>query len=270
MIKSIFIGEKYLDRTINELVSVGANHYILILDSVNKKRWTLLKKTNSRLAISISAFDHGGCPLNPSAIKEMQRRIKRALTWKPDEIWLDHFRFDGHWESVGTRSEKEYLYKDRHIECKWCRGRDRSSEITKLARKILYITPKEIKIGYFAVPFVLDKYTNLVNELGQDHRLLGQVFDLSSPMLYHRMIDKPTSYISFYVKYLKKATKKPVLPIIQTKDMPDDLLDELEWKEFERAFKEASKSPSVGVSIFYWTHAVEKNKTDWIEKVFSL
>lgn len=83
------------------------------------------------------------------------------------------------------------------------------------------------------------------------------------------MIKKPVSYISEYVKYLHSLTKRPILPIIQIKDVPDDMPDELSWEEVRRAYNEAKKKPSIGVSIFMWEHAVEKNKAGLIKELFS-
>ena len=82
------------------------------------------------------------------------------------------------------------------------------------------------------------------------------------------MIRKPVSYISQYVTYLYKLTKKPVLPIIQVKDMPDDLADKLSRLEMKQAFQEATKPPSIGVAWFSWDGAVEKSKTQIISKLF--
>ena len=51
--------------------------------------------------------------------------------------------------------------------------------------------------------------------------------------------------------------------------MPDNLDDRLTENEITEAFNEAKKPPSEGVSFFYWTHALEKNKTYIISKLFS-
>jgi hypothetical protein len=84
------------------------------------------------------------------------------------------------------------------------------------------------------------------------------------------MIRRPVSYISEYVKWLSQKTKKPVLPIIQVKDMPDDLPDELSWDEIREVFNQARKLPSKGVSFFTWGHALEKGKTDLVRELFGL
>lgn len=264
MIKSVFIGEKFLDETIDRLLSVRANHFIVDLKAVNTRRWDVLAASKATLTISLNAFDHGGCPLDPNVKKKLQERIKSALLWEAKEIWFDHFRFDGHWEAI---RDKEI--PGVHETCKWCKGKDRPLEIRKLAEFAAASVGEKARCGYFAVPFKKEELPELVSGLGQDHRLLGQVFDMASPMLYYRMIKRRVSYISEYVGYLKSLSEKPVLPIIQIKDMPNNLSDTLEWGEFKKAFDEAKKLPSSGVSIFNFTHAVEKDKVDWIRKAFT-
>ena len=268
MIKSVFVGLNLGKKSIQNIGNVGANHFIAVSKHINKSKWSILKRTHASLAISINAFDRGGCPLDPKARNELEHRIKSALVWNPAELWLDHFRFDGRWEAVNAGESKFYVYKSAHAPCEFCKGKNRYEEIGKLAEWTKAEIPKSIPVGYYAVPFKLNEQTKLASELGQDHRLLGKIFDMTSPMLYHRMIRKPVSYISDYVKYLSRTTKKPVLPIIQTKDMPDNLIDKLTFAEFKKAFKEAKKPPSIGVSIFVWEHAYDKGKIDWIGKVF--
>lgn len=270
MIKSIFVGLNKDEKFYEDLGQVGANHLIVAREFITTRRWELLGKMGVSLNVSVNAFDQGGCPLDPIAKDKLWKRIKDALKRLPGEIWLDHFRFDGRWEAVKKVGKpEEYVYSANHTDCKWCEGKDRFREIELLARWSRSLIPKNIKTGYFAVPFVINEHTKLASELGQDHKLLGKIFDLVSPMLYHRMIGKPVSYISDYVKYLSRLIKIPILPIIQIKDMPDNLADKLSWQEVQNAYHEAEKKPSIGVSIFVWEHAIEKDKIGLIKKVFS-
>lgn len=262
MIKSVFVGLGLKAEEYGLLNNVGVNHLIVSGELITKEKWDVLKSTGADLSISIVAFDRGGCPLDPEVKVKLKRRIGNALRWNPKVIWLDHFRFDGYWESV-----KEEL-SDTHNPCRWCKGKNRSREIGELARWTRLQIPKSVKAGYFAVPYMLRRHAKLVLELGQDHRLVGKSLDMTSPMLYHRMIGKKVSYISEYTKYLYDLTRRPVLPIIQIKDMPDHLADKIKQDEFMEAFVEAKKKPSIGVSIFMWEHAIEKKKIGWVKAVF--
>jgi len=170
---------------------------------------------------------------------------------------------------IKTTSSVKAEINGLHKECVWCRDKNRAKKMEDIAKFARRLVPKDVKIGYFAVPFIEDEVPDLVFSLGQDHRLLGKVFNISSPMLYHKMINKPVSYISEYVKYLYGLTNNSVLPIIQIRDMPDDLADKLSEREILSAYQEAGKLPSSGVSFFVWEHVVEKNKIGLIRKLFS-
>jgi len=263
MIKSLFVEFRFGERSLKDLPDSGANHLIVAMNRLNKDYWQVLSKTDIKLSLSVNAFDHGGCPLEPQAKAKLYQRIKKVLVFKPTEIWLDHFRFDGHWEAI-----KGKRIPGIHQECQRCRGQDRVKTLADIAREVKKGIPKNVGLGYFAVPFRDVEVPELVSGLGQDHRRLAEFFDLVSPMLYHRMIGKPIKYIHDYVVWLKNKTQKPTLPIIQVKDMPDELPDKLSEEEIVSAFKEAAKAPSVGVAFFCWDHAIEKGKTQIIKKLF--
>lgn len=86
-------------------------------------------------------------------------------------------------------------------------------------------------------------------------------------MVYHRLLGRPVSYISAFTKYLSKLTAKPILPIVQVKDMPDHLPDQVTESILSQELAEAVRPPSVGVAWFSWDGAVEKGKTDLIGRL---
>ena len=263
MVKSLFLELKFSDWSFEKLQSSGANHLIVALKPLTSRDWERLKKLNVTLTISLNSFDPGICPANPRSFKIVRERIEKALSFHPKQIYLDHFRFDGHWEKIRGRK-----IPGVHRQCKWCKGKDRAKFLSDLAQKVIDLVRGRAEVGYFAVPFKDEEVEQLVFGLGQDHKRLGRVFDFISPMLYHRMIKKPVAYISEYIKWLGEKTEKPVLPIIQVKDMPDDLPDKLLEEEIKQAFNEACKPPSIGVSFFSWDHAVEKEKTKLVRELF--
>lgn len=255
MIKSIFVDPLKVEG-INKS---GANHLIITLNGLTPESWKKLQNLKMTLSISITAFDSGGCPADPKAFEKLKAAVDRALKYKPAEIWLDHFRFDGRWEDG---------FSNMHSPCKFCQGKSRVQILSEIAKKVMSCVNNRSKIGYFAVPFKPTDVPQLISNLGQDHSLLGKIFDLCSPMLYHRMIKKSVNYISDYVSWIYQQTERPVLPIIQIKDMPDNLPDKLTEPEITEAFKEAIKPPSQGVCFFNFTQALEKNSTNTISKLF--
>lgn len=261
IVKSIFVDPLRIDG----LEKTRANHLIIALEGLTPQIWQELKKLiNMKLTISLGAFEYDICPANPDSFAKLKEKLDQALEFKPSEIWLDHFRFDGNWERIeGTN------IPNIHPECNFCQNKDRVQILSELAKKVMQHINNQTKVGYFAVPLKKEEIPQLVIGLGQDHFELGKIFDLISPMLYHKMIKKPTGYISEYVSWLQGQTQQPILPIIQIKDMPDDLEDQLTEQEIGQTFKEAIKPPSIGVSFFYWTHALETGKTKIITNLFT-
>lgn len=258
MVKSIFTSPNNLKGIKN----ANANHLIITFPGLEEKIWNELKETKMKLSICINAFGPDGCPANPDAQNKLFKKINDALKFQPDEIWIDHFRFDGRWETGKNK------FINMHSPCKFCKNKSRLEVLKEAVLKVKKLAGST-KVGYFAVPFKTDECSQLVNEVAQDHGVIGKMFDLSSPMLYLQMINKPVSYASDYVKWMSKQTGKPILPIIQIKYMPDDLEDKLSEEEIQAVFNEAIKPPSIGVSFFCWDHAIEKNKTGIIKKLFT-
>jgi len=260
MIEAIYVNADKIEG----IEKSGANYLMVADDGLNPENWARLKELEMNLSIAINSFDLGGCPADPEAKGKLLERVGKALAFKPKAIWLDHFRFDGHWEAIKGRH-----IPGLHNDCQFCVGASRAEVISKLANSVMIAVDGNSQVGYFAVPFISEAVPDLPKRLGQEHSIIGQIFDISSPMLYHRMINKPVDYISDYVKWMAGITGKPVLPIIQIKDMSDDLPDEMDEGEIIAAFNEAKREPSVGVAIFWWEHALEKNKIGLVSKLFS-
>ncbi len=261
MIKSIYIDS----QNIAGLEKSGANNLMVTSRTITSKSWKHLQELGfNNLSIAVDAFDKGVCPLDPQALRKLSPHIGELLKFKPDEIWLDHFRFGGDCTDI----EGKDVVK-AHQECRFCKGADRIEAISNLARRLKGQIGDRAKLGIYAVAFRSDQEKRLSAALGLDYGTLGQVFDMSSPMLYHRMIKRPVSYISKYTKWMSEVTGKPVLPIIQIKDMPDDLPDDMAEDEIRAAFNEAKKVPSEGVAIFWWQHALEKHKEGIVSTLFS-
>lgn len=260
MVESIFASPLSLEGIENS----GANHLIVVSEDLNNNIWGKLKGLGIDLSISINAFGPDGCPANPQAKEKLFNKLRDALEFRPKEIWIDHFRFDGHWEAI----EGDKI-PGIHPPCKFCSGKTRIGVLRETTQEVMNLVGRKTKVGYFAVPFRDSEVPELITGLGQDHSVVGRIFDLSSPMLYQQMINKPTSYISEYVRWLYDRTHRSVLPIIQVKSMPDDLDDTISEDIIISEFQEAIKEPSIGVCFFWWVHALEKDKTGMIKNLFS-
>lgn len=259
MVKSIFVSPLQLKGIENS----GVNHLIVVTEGLNQDIWGKLKSLGINLSISVNAFGPDGCPANPISGKKLFNKIRGVLQFQPKEVWIDHFRFDGHWEAI----EGDKI-PGIHPPCEFCEGKTRVDLLEKIAQEVMDLVEDRTKVGYFAVPFRDNEVPELITGLGQDHSIIGRIFDMSSPMLYQQMIKRPTAYISEYVRWLFDKTQKPVLPIIQVKSMPDDLEDTISEDILTLEFQEAIKKPSIGVCFFWWVHALEKGKTGIIKNLF--
>lgn len=263
MKKILFLEYKFRDFTDEELKQANPTGVMASLEKLNKVRWKQIKRIFREKGISfVSLPGESVCPASKDAERFLKDKVRSALSYKPDVIWFDHLRFEGHWEKV--RKVIPGIHKD----CRFCKGKDRGDIIVSLVKKILEYIPQRVQTGYFAVPFKEGEYNNWEEVLGQVHRKLGNIFGLISPMLYHRMIAKPTAYIPQYTKYLDSLPiKAKILPIIQLKDMPDKLVDKLSIPEIGAAIRGAIKPPSVGVAIFSWDQAIEKKKLEEVSEI---
>ena len=262
MRKVLFLSYKP-DMDLGSLVDCGANELIVPLNALSKGRWDSLRSLNMRVGIYVAGTSGQTCPLDPVERRRLRDDFEEALSYQPDAIWADHMRFDGYWEGL-----QGGVIPNTHRECQWCRGVNRVGVINEIAEFMKQQAAGNCELGYFAVPFKPVDVSSLVTDLSQDHKTLAKHFDFVSPMLYHRMIGKPASYISEYVSWLAGETGKPIVPIIQVKDMPGE--DTLSVNEMRRAFAEATKLPSAGVAWFTWEAALEQSKTDIIRSLFEL
>jgi hypothetical protein len=104
-----------------------------------------------------------------------------------------------------------------------------------------------LRIGLFALPWRLADHGGAIRTIvGQDIALLGQIVDLISPMVYHRLCHRPVPWIAEVVGEARERSSAPVLPVVQSLDLPEPLPDE----EFAEALAVARCSSDQGVMVF--------------------
>lgn len=260
MTKAVFLEYKFGDYDTKTLYTSGANEGVAWMERLNTKRLQQLWDWKVKITLAFSAFTDDDCPFSPNSRIRLENLLKQAVNHRPNGIILDHFRFWGKWE----QSEEKLKYVPTHQTCTYCKGKNKGFELAKITDQIKKIVPKNVELGYYAVPFDYDKFS----QFGQNHALLGKLFDYISPMLYHRMLDKPVEYVHEFTQYLVDLTGKPVIPTIAVKDMPDDLTNQVDESILKEEYAQAIKSPSTGVCWFSWDGAVEMNKTGIIAKIW--
>ena len=263
---SLFLEYKFRDFTDDELKYPKAFFVMASLEKLNEQRVQQIKRLGFKFGISLVSFPGANiCPVSSEGKNYLLKNVGDALIWNPDVIWFDHLRFEGKWE----RLKNELV--GTHIGCEFCKGKDRTLVIKDLAQNLREEIPSNIKIGYFAVPCTSRDFEGrLQTELGQNHSQLCNIFDYVSPMLYHRMINKPVSYIGEYIGYLASLKMKAkILPIVQLKDMPDDLDDKLTLTEIKEEVRQALTPPSIGVAVFSWDQTIGKDKIAGVAKILN-
>lgn len=264
----LYMGSSVEDYPISQLAKMDVTGLMVEEKHLTKSRSGTLRNLGFEVGIAVGALPGGRvCPASPAARAQLERKLRRAVSFQPDIIWLDHLRFEGHWESKVPYGTSEGL-KGAHRPCRYCKRRKRSRIISDLAAFARALVDEKIRLGYYAVPFKEKEHREWIGLLGQDHRALSRVFDFVSPMLYHRMLGKPVRYIGDYVRYLNNLTfEARILPIIQVKDMPDDLPDELSLEDIEEAVQEALTPPSIGVALFTWDDVIQNHKVAGVTEI---
>ena len=128
--------------------------------------------------------------------------------------------------------------------------------------KIVKAEQPQAKLGVFYCSWYPADYDSaLYKTLGIDPMAFAQRVDVLSPMLFHSMKEKPTSWVGEYVTWLgeglgsKDRSKSEDLdpfsstliwPIVQAHNSPGTVSPE----EFRQVLMEGSKSPASGIMMF--------------------
>lgn len=86
-------------------------------------------------------------------------------------------------------------------------------------------------------------------------------------MLYHQMCRQEVSWIAERTRYFSRLTKKPILPAIQTRDMPENLPNRISEEELKMSIKLALSPPSKGVILFTLDNALAVFPSDKIRQI---
>lgn len=254
MDKYLFVG---LDKKIDlaGVLNSGANKLMIIAygQKPDLTKLETVRKAGLGIGICINAYD-GDCAADPNSTSQLSNKIQEALSFNPEEIWIDHLRFHGYWET------KMAVILNPHQPCRFCQHINREDFISRQFSTIKKMIPGNISLGFFAVPFYHQKSPEYQRVLGLNYLKIKELVDLISPMVYHQMLGKPATFINEYVSYLFNLGFRQIIPIIQTTEMPAVLSDDYSAKDLTLAFQEATKPPSTGVSLFTWNKAIETGK----------
>jgi hypothetical protein len=226
------------------------------------------------------------CPSDPAYRQYKLSIVKEiASTVRPDVVSLDFMRFPTTWEIIPADAKPEsirnFCFCDRCVRgfqqaasvvvppalntvpkraawilrnhnaawVKWKTGLI-TSFVEEAAREVRAIDPT-IEVSVHVVPWAESVFDNaIVWNAAQDVTALSRHVDYLSPMIYHKLIGKPTDYIRTLTAELATKTNRKILPSIQTAEIVKE--GQLSADEFKQSLDNALAPPSAGTLIFHW------------------
>jgi hypothetical protein len=237
----------------------------------------------------------GLCPNQEDYRRQKLEELRRvAHEHAIDGLWLDFIRFPGHWEVARPRIEQSCFCDASlrqfaaaahvtvppgttaeratwiltHKRAEWTRWKCRRiADFVHEARRALKAERPDALLGMFAVPWSPDEHDGAITAIvAQDMPLLARDIDVFSPMAYHRMCNRPVSWVGEHTRFLTGATRKPVWPIVQATDAPPG--QTVSPGEFEEALRQGLSGE--GVLVFTFTAVLENaEKLAALQRVYS-
>jgi hypothetical protein len=123
----------------------------------------------------------------------------------------------------------------------------RIAEFVREIAELVRARRPHLRIGLFALPWRLSDHGGAIRTIvGQDIALLGEIVDVISPMVYHRLCHRAAPWIAEVLGEARERSSAPILPVVQSLDLPEPLPD----AEFDEALAVARRSSDQGVMIF--------------------
>ncbi len=170
-------------------------------------------------------------------------------------------------QELTDTSEKASWIIENHLP-EWTKWKCQviTNVVKALAEEAKEIKPG-IKINVHTVPWREDDFGGAIKIIaGQDLAQIATHADYLSPMCYHHMVMRNTSWIQSVVEDVYGLTHSQVIPSIQVKEAYIDKT--LTLSEFQDSLVEALKPPSKGVLFWSWESlAYSPNKKELIKEV---
>ncbi|MBN1621892.1 MAG: hypothetical protein JW871_04810 [Endomicrobiales bacterium] len=231
----------------------------------------------------------GLCPTQKWLRDKKLKHIEFLVNnYNVDGIWLDFTRYPCHWEVPEPKIEETCFcdtclsgfQRDAKIEIPqhlktvknkagwilknhkdlWIKWKcENITSFVSDAKKTIDKTKPGVILGIFSVPWKTTDYNNAIEEIiCQDYKSLDKFVDLFSPMVYHKLCNKPSKWIYEFTNYASDITKKDIVPIIHTQNITD--------KDFKDMLNYLNKSKSSGFIIFKSDYLNKENSLNILKK----
>ena len=218
----------------------------------------------------------GVCPTDPAFRQHRVKQLEELLDrFDLAGVWLDYFHWHAQFEeptailpetcfnhsclrafqkASGIRlpslqpAEAARYILSKH-EKKWREWRVQVLEGWAVdLREIVKKRRPNAQFGLYHCPWTDDEYSGArVRILGLDLQRLNRVFDVFSPMVYHRRMGRPPEWVGEYVRWLSlRFGAFKVWPIVQAHSEPD----QIPAAEFETVMRLGVTTGTGGIMMF--------------------
>lgn len=191
-----------------------------------------------------------------------------------DGVWLDFIRYPGRWEQAkpelpdtcycprclakfqadsGVRiggeavtvAEKAKWIRDNALLAWTAWKKEQIGSFAREAKQLIEQAAgnRRIALGAFLVPWRKSDFNGALSfSLAQDAKLLAPFVDVFSPMVYHKMVERPVPWVGEITDYFAEMTGRTLWPIIQAENVGGE--------EFGQVVQSVSHSAAAGVLVY--------------------
>jgi hypothetical protein len=223
----------------------------------------------------------GICPTDSAFSMHRANQLKTILTdYQVDGIFLDYFHWHAQFETpdpilpetcfcnrctglfsahIGedipgdsVSDKAEWILSNRDAEWRRWRNSVLQGWAADMKDIVKAMQPHALLGIYHCGWYASDYDSALYRVLGIDVPSMAAVADVLSPMLFHRMKDRPVNWVGEYLAWMDNVTNagkngKPLVwPIVQAHNQPGVVTPE----EFRAVMQEGMRHPSSGIMMF--------------------
>jgi hypothetical protein len=197
-------------------------------------------------------------------------------------VWLDFIRYPGRWEqeapdipdtcycdrcllkfqtgtgihiakkATNTAAKAKWIQENAALQWMEWKKEQIASFVRDARKRIEQHSKRKVKLGVFLVPWRKSDFEGALSfRLAQDPKLLASFVNVFSPMVYHRMVDRPVSWVGEITDYVAEMTGREVWPIIQA--------EKVGAQEFALVVQTVSRSRASGLLIYTFSELQEEH-----------